>query len=97
MCEGERRGHLSMLLFNVLLFTMQLEMDTHQTQLLKIGENLQTVQQSSTQHAIVSDEVRLWQDVLDEKTTKVYIAMSLLWVRGYYETLSDILGKTSFT
>ena len=38
---------------------MQQEMDTHQTQLLKISDNLQTVQQSLTQHAIVIDEVHL--------------------------------------
>ena len=38
---------------------MQQEMDTHQTQLLKISDNLQTVQQSLTQHAIVIDEIHL--------------------------------------
>ena len=48
---------------------MKQEIDTHQTQLLKMSENLQSVQQSLTQHAVVIDEVRLRQDVLDVKTT----------------------------
>ena len=48
---------------------MKQEIDTHQTQLLKMNENLQSVQQSLTQHAVVIDEVRLRQDVLDVKTT----------------------------
>ena len=38
---------------------MRQEMESHQTQLLKISENLQTVQQSLTQHAVMIDEVHL--------------------------------------
>ena len=45
------------------------ELESHQTQLMKMSENLQTVQQSLTQYSIAIDEVRLRQDVLDVKTT----------------------------
>ena len=45
------------------------ELDSHQTQLMKMSENLQSVQQSLTQYAIAIDQVRLRQDVLDVKTT----------------------------
>ena len=45
------------------------ELESHQTQLMKMSENMQTVQQSLTQYSIAIDEVRLRQDVLDVKTT----------------------------
>ena len=48
---------------------IQQDIEKHQTQLLRISENFQNVQQSLTQHAAVIDELRLRQDVLDVKTT----------------------------
>ena len=71
---------------------MQQEMDTHQTQLLKISENLQTVQQSLTQHAIVIDEVRLRQDVLDVKTTNGVFIWKIPDIRRRFRDAMD--GRT---
>ena len=43
------------------------EMDTQKSQLMQLSENMQTVQESITCHAIAIDEVRLRQDVIDVK------------------------------
>ena len=71
---------------------MRQEMDTHQTQILKISENLQTVQQSLTQHAVVIDEVRLRQDVLDVKTTNGVFIWKIPDIRRRFRDAMD--GRT---
>ena len=49
--------------------TDRVEKETCYTQLQKLAENVQAIQNSLTQYAIAIDEVRLRQDVLDVKTT----------------------------
>ena len=71
---------------------MKQEMESHQTQLLKISENLQSVQQSLTQHAVVIDEVRLRQDVLDVKTTNGVFIWKIPDIRRRYRDALD--GRT---
>jgi hypothetical protein len=71
---------------------MRQEMESHQTQLFKISENLQTVQQSLTQHAVVIDEVRLRQDVLDVKTTNGVFIWKIPDIRRRYRDALD--GRT---
>ena len=71
---------------------MRLEMDSQQTQLLKICENLQSVQQSLTQHAVVIDEVRLRQDVLDVKTTNGVFIWKIPDIRRRFRDALD--GRT---
>ena len=71
---------------------MRQEMDSQQTQLLKISENLQTVQQSLTQHAVVIDEVRLRQDVLDVKTTNGVFIWKIPDIRRRFRDALD--GRT---
>ena len=71
---------------------MRQEMESHQTQLLKISENLQSFQQSLTQHAVVIDEVRLRQDVLDVKTTNGVFIWKIPDIRRRYRDALD--GRT---
>lgn len=71
---------------------MKQEMDSHQTQLLKISENLQTVQHSLTQHAVAIDEVRLRQDMLDVKTTNGVFIWKIPDIRRRFRDAMD--GRT---
>ena len=71
---------------------MRQDLESQQTQLLKISDNLQTVQQSLTQHAVVIDEVRLRQDVLDVKTTNGVFIWKIPDIRRRYRDALD--GRT---
>ena len=71
---------------------MQQEMESHQTQLFKISENLQSVQASLTQHAVIIDEMRLRQDVLDVKTTNGSFTWKIPDIRRRYRDALD--GRT---
>ena len=68
------------------------ELDSHQTQLMKMNENLQSVQQSMTQYAIAIDEVRLRQDVLDVKTTNGVFVWKIPDIRRRFRDAMD--GRT---
>ena len=71
---------------------MRQDLESQQTQLLKISDNLQTVQQSLTQHAVVIDEVRLRQDVLDVKTTNGVFIWKIPDIRRRFRDALD--GRT---
>ena len=58
--------------------------ETNQTQLVKMNENIQTVQDSLTRYAIAIDEVRLRQDVLDVKTTHGILVWKIPDIRRRY-------------
>ena len=60
------------------------EMDTQKSQLMQLSENMQTVQESITRHAIAIDEVRLRQDVIDVKTTNGVFIWKIPDVRRRY-------------
>ena len=60
------------------------EMDTQKSQLMQLSENMQTVQESITHHAIAIDEVRLRQDVIDVKTTNGVFIWKIPDVRRRY-------------
>ena len=60
------------------------EMDTQKSQLMQLSENMQTVQESITCHAIAIDEVRLRQDVIDVKTTNGVFIWKIPDVRRRY-------------
>ena len=59
-------------------------MDTQKSQLMQLSENMQTVQESITCHAIAIDEVRLRQDVIDVKTTNGVFIWKIPDVRRRY-------------
>ena len=61
------------------------EMDTQKSQLMQLSENMQTVQESITRHAIAIDEVRLRQDVIDVKTTNGVFIWKIPDVRRRYK------------
>ena len=60
------------------------EMDTQKLQLMQLSENMQTVQESITRHAIAIDKVCLRQDVIDVKTTNGVFIWKIPDVRRRY-------------
>ena len=72
--------------------TDRLEREMCYTQLQKLAENVQAIQNSLTQYAIAIDEVRLRQDVLDVKTTNGKFTWKIPDIRRRYRDAVD--GKT---
>ena len=70
------------------------EMDTQKSQLMQLSENMQTVQESITRHAIAIDEVRLRQDVIDVKTTNGVFIWKIPDVRRRYR---DAVGRKTIS
>ena len=68
---------------------MKQEMEVQQTQLLKINDSIQTVQDSLTRYAVAIDEVRLRQDVLDVKTTHGILVWKIPDIRRRYRDAVD--------
>ena len=64
----------------------------NEMQLLNMSKMLQSLQQSLTQHAVVIDEVRLRQDVLDVKTTNGVFIWKIPDIRRRYRDALD--GRT---
>ena len=65
------------------------EMEVQQTQLLKMNDSIQTVQDSLTRYAVAIDEVRLRQDVLDVKTTHGILVWKIPDIRRRYRDAVD--------
>ena len=72
--------------------TYRLEKEVCYTQLQKLTENVQAIQNSLTQYAIAIDEVRLRQDVLDVKTTNGLFIWKIPDIRRRYRDAVD--GRT---
>ena len=72
--------------------TDRVEKEMCYTQLQKLAENVQAIQNSLTQYAIAIDEVRLRQDVLDVKTTNGLFVWKIPDIRRRYRDAVD--GRT---
>jgi len=72
--------------------TCRVEKEMCYTQLQKLTENVQAIQNSLTQYAIAIDEVRLRQDVLDVKTTNGTFIWKIPDIRRRYRDAVD--GRT---
>ena len=72
--------------------TDRVEKEVCYTQLQKLTENVQAIQNSLTQYAIAIDEVRLRQDVLDVKTTNGLFIWKIPDIRRRYRDAVD--GRT---
>ena len=72
--------------------TDRVEKEVRYTQLQKLTENVQAIQNSLTQYAIAIDEVRLRQDVLDVKTTNGLFIWKIPDIRRRYRDAVD--GRT---
>ena len=73
--------------------TDRVEKEMCYTQLQKLTENVQAIQNSLTQYAIAIDEVRLRQDVLDVKTTNGLFVWKIPDIRRRYQDAVD--GRTA--
>ena len=77
---------------NAKLQSISQEIESHAAELMKVKENIETVQQCLTQHAVVIDEVCLRQDVLDVKTTNGVFIWKIPDIRQRYRDALD--GRT---
>ena len=68
---------------------MKQEIESHDSQILKMSESVQTMQSHLTQYAVAIDEVRLRQDVLDVKTTHGILVWKIPDVRRRYRDAVD--------
>ena len=66
------------------LSRLKQNVETNQIQLVKMNENIQTMQDGMTRYAIAIDEVRLRQDVLDVKTTHGILVWKIPDIRRRY-------------
>ena len=66
------------------VYSLKQNVETNQTQLVKMNESIQTMQDSLTQYAIAIDEVRLRQDMLDVKTTHGIFVWKIPDIRKRY-------------
>ena len=66
------------------LSQLRQDVETNQTQLVKVNESIHTMQDSLTRYAIAIDEVRLRQDVLDVKTTHGILVWKIPDIRRRY-------------
>ena len=66
------------------LSQLKQNVETNQTQLVKVNESIHTMQDSLTQYALAIDEVRLRQDVLDVKTTHGILVWKIPDIRRRY-------------
>ena len=71
---------------------MREDIESHDTQLLKMSETLQTVQSHLTQYGVAIDEVRLRQDILDVKMTNGVLIWKIPDIRRRYRDAVD--GRT---
>ena len=68
---------------------MKQDIESHDTQLLKMSETLQTVQSHLTQYAVAIDEVRLRQDILDVKVTNGLLIWRIPDIRRRFRDAVD--------
>ena len=85
--EKVRRFHLCKP--EVEMSRLKQEVDTQQTQITKVNENLQIMQNSLTRYAVAIDEVRLRQDVLDVKTTHGILVWKIPDIRRRYRDATE--------
>lgn len=67
--EPEKDGGKQSHLIKASISKLEGDVETQHLQLMQIVEDVQSLQQSATSHALVLDELRLRQDILDVKTT----------------------------
>ena len=74
------------------VYHMKEQIESHDTQLLKMSDSLQKVQSHMTQYAIAMDEVRMRQDILDVKTTNGILIWKISDIRRRFRDAVD--GRT---
>ena len=74
------------------VYHMKEQIESHNTQLLKMSDSLQKVQSHMTQYAIAMDEVRMRQDILDVKTTNGILIWKIPDIRRRFRDAVD--GRT---
>ena len=71
------------------MHSLKQDLETQQTQLMKLNESIQTLQDSLTWYAIAIDEVRLRQDVLDVKTANGVLVWKIPDIRRRYRDATE--------
>ena len=69
---------------NMTVSKLREEVSAERSQLLRVVENVQSVQEAITRHSIAVDELRLRQDVLDVKTTNGVLIWKIPEIRRRY-------------